>query len=81
MRGTGRFKIDLTEAPWYGTAAQHVSAQGTGVTTILSTELVLVTGRSQRWSVGPAAEQHADHQHPDRADHDLQPEPGGSGTG
>jgi hypothetical protein len=40
------FQIDLTEAPWYGTAAQHVSAQGTGVTTILSPTLVLVTGRS-----------------------------------
>lgn len=40
------FKIDLTVAPWFGTSAQHISAQGTGVTTILSPTLVLVTGKS-----------------------------------
>lgn len=39
-------QIDLTVAPWFGTSAQHLSAQGTGVTTILSPTLVLVTGQS-----------------------------------
>jgi hypothetical protein len=39
-------EINLTVAPWYGTSPQHISARGTGTTTILSPTLVLVTGRS-----------------------------------